>query len=331
MLDDFYNENGLVSVNSVDKVNTDYACQKLGFVIRYVYRTSVRVPSLEREVMTLIDELLQARAEAQEAYDIKQLVHADMDDKWGDMACARAAMDKSYEILVDKRDNLRRRKADLKGYVGRHAAEINDLARKITELTERADDLTTTIRLVSQDESGSQYLSDLTKRLAIVHHELKLANRRHGKLINDRSSLETAEQTALKFVLKAEQRHQSLRETFLKLQQEHRQLHASFIGYKQQHEHHQARSQSLDKQIHDISRQNQRMIDRMIELVNLPMELARHAIYRFKEHDETHHVYYGGVGEPDGDGHGHIVCDKDLTSVIYLREPFVQRKRNLSA
>lgn len=38
------------------------------------------------------------------------------------------------------------------------------------------------------------------------------------------------------------------------------------------------------------------------------------------EDEEFFHIYYGGEGSPDGEGHGHVVIRKEDFQITYRRE-----------
>jgi hypothetical protein len=105
---------------------------------------------------------------------------------------------------------------------------------------------------------------------------------------------------------RANQQYQQVRKEFFAARDEHKAAKDAF----------EARLAAVRAE-RDRRRSDRRSV---AERAGVPLQY-RDNVWVSRDTDGNYNIYFGGVGKPDGDGHGHYVMDRN-GNVTYQREPF---------
>ena len=132
----------------------------------------------------------------------------------------------------------------------------------------------------------------------------------------------------------AREQFEAVRPAFQRAKSEYTQARQEFLSAKAEHERAQAEFNKAKAEFDDCAKA---VKDRLDELnsahrkrrkekksiaakAGVPLEY-RDNVWISKDSDGNTNIYFGGLGKPDGPGHGHYVMDQHGT-VTYRRDPF---------
>ena len=132
----------------------------------------------------------------------------------------------------------------------------------------------------------------------------------------------------------AREQFEAVRPAFQRAKSEYTQARQEFLSAKAEHERAQAEFNKAKAEFDDCAKAFKDRLDELksahrkrrkekksiAEKAGVPLEY-RDDVWISKESDGNINIYFGGVGKPDGPGHGHYVMDQHGT-VTYRRKPF---------
>ena len=132
----------------------------------------------------------------------------------------------------------------------------------------------------------------------------------------------------------AREQFEAVRPAFQRAKSEYTQARQEFLSAKAEHERAQAEFNKAKAEFDDCAKAFKDRLDELksahrkrrkekksiAEKAGVPLEY-RDDVWISKESDGNTNIYFGGLGKPDGPGHGHYVMDQN-GNVTYRREPF---------
>ena len=110
------------------------------------------------------------------------------------------------------------------------------------------------------------------------------------------------------------------RQTFQSAKAEHERAQAEFKRAKAEFDSCAKAFQARLNELKAMNRKRREDKKSIAEKAGVPLEY-RDDVWISKESDGNTNIYFGGVGKPDGPGHGHYVMDRN-GNVTYRRDPF---------
>jgi len=265
------------------------------------------------------DELDRLHAEQDRAFQRKQDTWGAQDRAWKRVQAAREALNRRYQEKQDANEEQQRAWDELQRVRDRNGPRIDYLN--------------------DQQETAYQNMRNAFDRASSAHDAHDGASARMYADEGHRYKAETQEAVAerrrlVQEIRDAKARHDATRPDFQRVRAEFDRARAEHDRAKAEHGQAQAEFKRAKSDFDGVKNQfqarlkvvqaerKQRKDDKrsLADRAGVPYQY-RDDVYVSPEPDGTVNIYFGGVGSPDGPGHGHYVMDRS-GSVTYRRDPY---------
>jgi chromosome segregation ATPase len=288
----------------------------------------------------LQDALNRARDRQQEAYDVQQQAWERRQSAQTDTSRAYEAKQGAYDDQQGAWDELNRLRDSNGPRIGALREEHDDMFERIKSLSGEIDQAFSwgnkdeAFEKIEEVKQLRSDIRDLPPQWRELSAEISEAKEVHVRASERFKPLQADFVRFRRISDAAKAEHERARDDFKAAQARCRQAQAEFEAAKAEHERHQdefrAAKQESDRakdafthRLNELrAEQSQRADDKyaLAQQAGVPSQYWGD-VWVSTDDDGTVNIYFGGIGEPAGEGHGHYAMDAS-GYVTYRRDPF---------